>query len=83
MAIVRLLLVILFVINGIERSNQSLVLDYYKESCPLLEEIVRYIVKTKVIRQPRVAAQLLRLHFHDCFVQVKTSADKTTAIVED
>ncbi|KMT11721.1 hypothetical protein BVRB_5g106570 [Beta vulgaris subsp. vulgaris] len=26
-------------------------------------------MKTKVLRQPRVAAQLLRLHFHDCFVQ--------------
>lgn len=65
----KLLLVILIVMNCIEISSQNLLLDYYKESCPLLEEIVRYVVKTKVLREPRVAAQLLRLHFHDCFVQ--------------
>lgn len=70
MAFIKLLLLILVIINGLENSTQVLVPDFYNESCPLLEEIVRYIMKTKVLRQPRVAAQLLRLHFHDCFVQV-------------
>lgn len=76
MVLKKLFLLSLIVMIVIESSSQNLVLDYYQESCPLLEEIVRYIVKTKVLRKPRVAAQLLRLHFHDCFVQV-TSAIKT------
>lgn len=46
----------------------SLVPDFYRESCPFLEDIVMNIVKSKVLEQPRAAAQLLRLHFHDCFV---------------
>jgi len=44
--------------------------DYYKESCPLVEDIVRRSVQTAVFKDPRMAASLLRLHFHDCFVMV-------------
>ncbi|XP_065628527.1 peroxidase 20 isoform X2 [Quercus suber] len=46
----------------------TLVLDYYKETCPLVEEIVRLNVEIAVVKEPRMAASLLRLHFHDCFV---------------
>jgi peroxidase len=48
----------------------TLVLDYYKEKCPLVEEIVRRNVQIAMIKDPRMAASLLRLHFHDCFVMV-------------
>ena len=71
MAFMKLFLVLLVILNSIRISSQNgLIPDFYKESCPLLEELVGNIVKTKVLNQPRVAAQLLRLHFHDCFVQV-------------
>lgn len=46
----------------------SLILDYYKELCPLVEELVKRNVEIAVLRDPRMAASLLRLHFHDCFV---------------
>ncbi|XP_057520324.1 peroxidase 20 [Amaranthus tricolor] len=70
MAFMKLFLVLLVILNSIRISSQNgLIPDFYKESCPLLEELVGNIVKTKVLNQPRVAAQLLRLHFHDCFVQ--------------
>ncbi|GLT86334.1 hypothetical protein SLE2022_044790 [Rubroshorea leprosula] len=45
-------------------------LDYkfYDRSCPRLQMIVRYGVWTALKNDTRMAASLLRLHFHDCFV---------------
>ncbi|XAR54843.1 Peroxidase [Bertholletia excelsa] len=63
-------IILLLVLHG--RGSLShdgpLVLDYYKETCPSLEEIVLREVDIAVFRDPRMAASLLRLHFHDCFV---------------
>ncbi|CAI7853075.1 unnamed protein product [Closterium sp. NIES-54] len=42
---------------------------YYKDSCPYLETIVREIVIDEYRKDQAVPAPLLRLHFHDCFVQ--------------
>nr|XP_043630476.1 peroxidase 20 [Erigeron canadensis] len=69
--IVTLLLVALIALLQIKQSfcsNQPLVLSYYEETCPMLEEIVNRQVKIAVLKEPRMAASLLRLHFHDCFV---------------
>ncbi|KAL6012581.1 Peroxidase 10 [Asimina triloba] len=45
-------------------------LDYlfYDDTCPNLAKIVRYGVWSAVHNDTRNAASLLRLHFHDCFV---------------
>jgi len=50
--------------------DTDLSLDYYSELCPLAEDIVRQNVEAAVYRDPTLAAALLRLHFHDCFVLV-------------
>ncbi|KAJ7953055.1 Peroxidase [Quillaja saponaria] len=43
--------------------------QFYDHSCPKAQEIVKSIVAKAVAREARTAASLLRLHFHDCFVQ--------------
>ena len=50
----------------------SLSPDYYKFTCPQADEIVVSILKKAIANEPRIAASLLRLLFHDCFVQVST-----------
>ncbi|CAK9173365.1 unnamed protein product [Ilex paraguariensis] len=64
------LVVLVFMCHGIGTlsDNGVLVLDYYQESCPIVEEIVQRQVEIAALKDPRMAASLLRLHFHDCFV---------------
>ncbi|KAG2694310.1 hypothetical protein I3843_08G131800 [Carya illinoinensis] len=42
---------------------------FYDHGCPKAQEIVKSIVAKAVAKEARMAASLLRLHFHDCFVQ--------------
>ncbi|KAB2616632.1 peroxidase P7-like [Pyrus ussuriensis x Pyrus communis] len=42
--------------------------DFYKQSCPQALQIIRSVVKQAINREKRMGASLLRLHFHDCFV---------------
>ncbi|CAO2830512.1 unnamed protein product [Amaranthus hypochondriacus] len=42
--------------------------QFYDYSCPKVQQIVRSVVAKAVARETRMAASLLRLHFHDCFV---------------
>jgi peroxidase len=44
--------------------------QYYDKSCPKAKEIVQSIVAQAVAKETRMAASLLRMHFHDCFVKV-------------
>ncbi|KAK6150610.1 hypothetical protein DH2020_015542 [Rehmannia glutinosa] len=43
--------------------------QFYDQSCPRAQEIVKSIVAKAVAREARMAASLVRLHFHDCFVK--------------
>ncbi|KAF5454820.1 hypothetical protein F2P56_024457 [Juglans regia] len=43
--------------------------QFYDLSCPKAQQIVKSIVVKAVAKEARMAASLLRLHFHDCFVQ--------------
>jgi len=44
--------------------------SFYASSCPAVGEVVRLIVESHFGDDPTIAPGLLRLHFHDCFVQV-------------
>ncbi|XP_044405997.1 peroxidase 70-like [Triticum aestivum] len=43
--------------------------SFYAKTCPTLELIVRSTVTKAILVERRMGASLLRLHFHDCFVQ--------------
>ncbi|KAK3039040.1 hypothetical protein RJ639_027525 [Escallonia herrerae] len=42
---------------------------YYRRSCPSVPFIARNITWSNVAANPSLAAKLLRLHYHDCFVR--------------
>uniref|UniRef100_A0A0D9VCH5 Plant heme peroxidase family profile domain-containing protein n=1 Tax=Leersia perrieri TaxID=77586 RepID=A0A0D9VCH5_9ORYZ len=50
-------------------ARAQLRMGFYEESCPAAERIVGEYVRQHVRRVPTVAAALLRLHYHDCFVR--------------
>ncbi|KAJ9147033.1 hypothetical protein P3X46_029238 [Hevea brasiliensis] len=43
--------------------------QFYDHSCPKAQQTVQSIVAKAVAKEARMAASLLRLHFHDCFVK--------------
>ncbi|KAK9947026.1 hypothetical protein M0R45_012463 [Rubus argutus] len=43
--------------------------EFYQFSCPQANDIVMSVLHKAIANNPRMAASLLRLHFHDCFVQ--------------
>lgn len=64
MAIVTMALLILF----LGSSTAQLSTDYYSQSCPKLFPTVKSAVKSAIAKEARMGASLLRLFFHDCFV---------------
>ncbi|KAK4716293.1 hypothetical protein R3W88_014631 [Solanum pinnatisectum] len=50
---------------------EGLEVEFYKETCPNVEAIVKETTKHYISIAPTLAAPLLRMHFHDCFVRQK------------
>ncbi|GLJ48512.1 hypothetical protein SUGI_1023690 [Cryptomeria japonica] len=55
--------------TAISNGKTELKLDFYKRSCPEAEKIVRSTVDKYISSAPSLAAPILRMYFHDCFVR--------------
>lgn len=53
----------------LHESNAQLSSTFYSTTCPNVSSIVRNTVQQALQSDPRIGASLIRLHFHDCFVQ--------------
>uniref|UniRef100_A0A453I5D4 Plant heme peroxidase family profile domain-containing protein n=1 Tax=Aegilops tauschii subsp. strangulata TaxID=200361 RepID=A0A453I5D4_AEGTS len=50
-------------------ASAQLSATFYDASCPSALATIKSGVTAAVSKEPRMGASLLRLHFHDCFVQ--------------
>lgn len=61
------LVLALAIVNTVH--GQGTRVGFYSSTCPRAESIVKSTVTTHVNSDSTLAAGLLRMHFHDCFVQ--------------
>ena len=50
--------------------NSQLQVGFYSSSCWMAEYIVKEEVIKGFLKHPGIAAGIVRMHFHDCFVRV-------------
>ncbi|KAI5401935.1 cationic peroxidase 1 [Lathyrus oleraceus] len=65
-----LLLITCMILIGISPNSAADLSDtFYDKSCPKALRTIRKTVQDAVSNESRMGASILRLHFHDCFVQ--------------
>ncbi|KAK4716801.1 hypothetical protein R3W88_015139 [Solanum pinnatisectum] len=60
------LVIVPFILIGM--SSAQLTSNFYNSSCPNVLSIIKTAVNSAIAKESRMGASLLRLHFHDCFV---------------
>ncbi|KAG6386681.1 hypothetical protein SASPL_151850 [Salvia splendens] len=62
------IILLLFLVLLSSAEGAPLRQSFYSESCPGAETTVRDVVRRAMAREARAAASVMRLQFHDCFV---------------
>jgi peroxidase len=63
-------IIILVLLGFLGSIEAQLVLGFYSKNCPRAEKIVHDFVNMQIHNAPTLAAALIRMHFHDCFIRV-------------
>ncbi|KAJ7955531.1 Peroxidase [Quillaja saponaria] len=63
-------------IAGTTSSQAQLTPTFYDTTCPDLSTIVRGVIEDALQTDSRIGGSLIRLHFHDCFVNVRKQSPK-------
>ncbi|EES18270.1 peroxidase 2 [Sorghum bicolor] len=63
-------LLLALLLAGAARGHAGAALSsaFYDQSCPGAYNVVRRVIQSARVSDPRIPASLIRLHFHDCFV---------------
>ncbi|CAN6324375.1 unnamed protein product [Urochloa humidicola] len=64
-----LVAVVVAALCGVHGATAQLCEDYYADTCPNAYDIVKQVLIQAHQSDERIYASLIRLHFHDCFVQ--------------
>ncbi|KAL9455355.1 hypothetical protein AB3S75_010716 [Citrus x aurantiifolia] len=76
-------LVVAFALEGSSPSQAQLSPFFYSSTCPNVTNIIRGVLQKAFLSDIRIGASLIRLHFHDCFVNgcdASVLLDNTTTI---
>ncbi|RDX66341.1 Peroxidase 54, partial [Mucuna pruriens] len=66
---------VIIVVGVVPLSNGQLDPSFYNNTCPNLHSVVRGVLSNVSQSDPRMLGSLIRLHFHDCFVQIKSAVE--------
>ncbi|KAF5181071.1 hypothetical protein FRX31_029343, partial [Thalictrum thalictroides] len=64
-----IMIFVFFFLLCVSNTSSELNTNYYLSTCPDAHQISASVVSKFVSQDPRMAASLIRLQFHDCFVQ--------------
>lgn len=70
MMMMRMTIVIMLLQLELIQVAEGLQVGYYAGTCPNVENIVKGVLSQQMQQNRGIAASVLRLHFHDCFVDV-------------
>ncbi|CAA0831068.1 Peroxidase 64 [Striga hermonthica] len=69
MAAALVISLVTIVLSSNFHSSNALSVNYYQKKCPRAESTIAEVVKEGMTNDKTVAAAILRMHFHDCFIR--------------